>query len=134
MSVHHDHTALAATFRSDVEGSTTTPDAYQPDVAFIGLFPDAIVRANGTWEISRLLADEAPGRTFDLWDVQPTPTGFAAEYAWRTTGTPSYLSVGTVLATVTDGRISRVVATCAGSWDAAAEAAITGASTAGASS
>lgn len=133
MSTHHDHLALATTFRSDVEGSTATPSTYQTDVAFIGMFPDAIVRASGPDELARLLAHDAPGRTFDLWDVQPTPTGFAAEYAWRTTGATSYFSVGTVLATVTDGRISRVVCTCAGSWDAAAEAEILGVA-AGASS
>ncbi len=123
-----ERTELAATFRADVERSATMASAYTDDVVFTGMFPNALVHATGAGELGGLLAQDGPGHTFDTWDVQPTPTGFVAEYAWRTTGSPSYLSVGTVLATVTGGRISRVLCTCAGSWDAAAEATITGAS------
>ena len=133
VATHDTRLELAEAFRSAVAGSDASGPAWADDVEFVGMFPHSIVRATGAEELTRLLAEDAPARTFDVWDMQPTPTGFAAEYAWRTSGATSYLSVGTVLATVTDGRISRVLCTCAGSWDAAAEAEIMGV-TAGASS
>lgn len=133
--VAHDARAeLADVFRHDVERSALTPSAYTDEVVFEGMFPQALVRITGADAVTALLAEDAAGRTVETWDVQPTPTGFVLEYAWRTTGETSYFSVGTVLATVTDGRISRILCTCAGSWDQAAEAAITGAITAGSAS
>jgi hypothetical protein len=133
LSGHDERLVLADVFRADVERSSATASAYTHDVAFVGMFPQALVHTTGPGELTGLLAGDAPGHTFDLWDAQPTPTGFAAEYRWRTTGTEtSYLSVGTVLATVTGGRISRIVCSCAGSWDAEAEARITGATAVGA--
>ena len=55
-----------------------------------------------------------------------TDTGFVAEYRYRTDGPDSLLSQGVMLATVERGRISRILVTCGGSWDAAAEARILG--------
>ncbi|GAA3651469.1 hypothetical protein GCM10022237_09120 [Nocardioides ginsengisoli] len=126
LSGHDERVALADVFRADIERSEATASAYTDDVAFVGMFPQALVHATGPAELTGILASDGPGHTIETWDVQPTPAGFAAEYRWRTTGETSYLSVGTVLATVTGGRISRLVCTCAGSWDAEAEARITG--------
>lgn len=128
VSATDERAEVAATLRADVERSTATTGAYADDVEFRGMFPNALTHVTGPAALTALLREDAPGHTVETWDVQPTPTGFVAEYAWRTTGSPSYLSVGTVLATVTGGRISRVLCTCAGAWDAAAEAAIVGAS------
>ncbi|KRA37258.1 MULTISPECIES: hypothetical protein [unclassified Nocardioides] len=134
VTAHDARSELADAFRHDVEQSALTSSTYTDDVLFEGMFPQALVRVTGPDAVTALLAEDAAGRTVETWDVQPTPTGFALEYAWRTTGAPSYLSVGTALVTVTDGRISRILCTCAGSWDEAAEAAITGAITAGSAS
>jgi hypothetical protein len=70
------------------------------------------------------LVDEAPGRSFDRYDVQTTNDGFVAEYAYRTIATtdqPRTLSVGVVVATLTGGRISSLRVHCAGNWDAGLE-------------
>lgn len=134
LSDHDERRALAHVFRGDVERSQATTSAYTDDVAFLGMFPQALVHATGPDELSALFAADGPGHTVETWEVQPTPTGFAVEYRWRTTGAPSYLSVGTVLGTVTGGRISRIVCSCAGSWDAEAEERITGVAAVGASS
>lgn len=134
VAAHDARSELADVFRHDVERSALTSSVYTDDVLFEGMFPQALVRVTGADAVAALLAEDAVSRTVETWDVQPTPTGFVLEYAWRTTGETSYLSVGTVLATVVDGRISRILCTCAGSWDSAAEAAIMGAVTAGSSS
>lgn len=134
VAAHDARTEAADVLRQDLERSALTPSAYTDDVLFEGMFPQALVHVTGPDAVTALLVEDAPARTIETWDVQPTPNGFALEYSWRTTGETSYLSVGTVLATVTDGRISRILCTCAGSWDSAAEAAIVGAVTAGSAS
>ncbi|WP_182376053.1 hypothetical protein [Nocardioides sp. WS12] len=131
VAAHDARTELADVFRRDVERSALTSSAYADDVLFEGMFPQALVRATGPEAVTALLVEDAPGRTIETWEVQPTPTGFVLEYSWRTTGETSYFSVGAVLATVTDGRISRILCTCAGSWDQATEAAVMGAVTSG---
>ncbi len=134
VAAHDARTEVADVLRRDLERSALTPSAYADDVRFDGMFPQALVRVTGPDAVTALLVDDAPARTIETWDVQPTPHGFALEYSWRTAGETSYFSVGTVLATVTDGRISRILCTCAGSWDSAAEAAIMGGVTAGSAS
>lgn len=134
VAAHDARTELADVLRRDLERSALTGSAYTDDLVFEGMFPQALTRLTGPEAVSALLAEDAPARTVETWDVQPTPVGFALEYSWRTTGATSYLSVGTVLATVTDGRISRILCTCAGSWDSEAEASVMAAVTAGAAS
>lgn len=134
VAAHDARTEVADVLRRDLERSALTPSAYADDVRFEGMFPQALVRVTGPDAVTALLVDDAPARTIETWDVQPTPHGFALEYSWRTAGETSYFSVGTVLATVTDGRISRILCTCAGSWDSAAEAAVMGGVTAGSAS
>lgn len=134
VAAHDARTELADVLRHDLERSALTGSAYTDDLVFEGMFPQALTRLTGPEAVSALLAEDAPARTVETWDVQPTPVGFALEYSWRTTGATSYLSVGTVLATVTEGRISRILCTCAGSWDSEAEASVMAAVTAGAAS
>ena len=112
-------------------------DALAPDVRTTMMFPDYVGSTTGRDAVAAGLADEAPGRTFETWEPQPTRDGFLAEYAYRTTATdtqPSALSVGLVAATVSGGRITRLVLTCAGSWTRDREAQILGLERAGATS
>jgi hypothetical protein len=118
---------LAALLHQALVTSTVPDGLFTDDATFDGYFPGAVQRASGPAVIEELLREETPGRDIELWDVAPTANGFAAEYTYRTTGGPvSHLSIGTVLATLTAGRISRLLVTCAGSWDAEAEARILG--------
>ena len=55
-----------------------------------------------------------------------TENGFAVDYAYRTHGETSYLSVGLVLAIVGGRAGLPATVTCGGSWDADAEARILG--------
>jgi quinol monooxygenase YgiN len=116
--------ALAAAARREWEVSEATRSVFSDDVDGVGLWPHEVVHMRGRDVLAAGLAAEAPGRTFEQWDVTVTETGFAAEYRYRTHGATSLLSVGVVLATVTAGRISRIVITCGGSWTADDEARI----------
>ncbi len=118
--------ALAASARRELEASEATGSVFADDVACVAHFPGALVEMSGRDEMAAGLQAEAPGRTFEQWDVTITETGFVAEYRYRTRGDTSLLSVGLVLATITQGRISRVVTTCSGSWTADDEARILG--------
>ena len=112
-------------------------EAFRPDVLTTMMFPDFLGSTSGRDAVAAGLADEAPGRTFETWEPQPTRDGFLAEYAYRTTATdaqPSTLSVGLVAATVVGGRITRLVLTCAGAWTRDREAEILGHERVGASS
>jgi hypothetical protein len=115
---------LAARLRQGME-TTTFTDELAGDVVADAYFPDYVQRLSGPAALQDALAEEAPGREFDRWEIVTTENGFAGEYAYRTTGTAtSYLSIGTLLATVTAGRISHLIITCAGSWDADTESRI----------
>lgn len=126
VTVHDVRRQLAAALRESMASGTMLPGTVRDDVAFEGLWPHAVARATGSDLLEAALKDEAPSRTFDRWDVTVTETGFVAEYSYRTHGEVSYLSVGLVLATVEGGRVSKIVVTCGGSWDAEAEARILG--------
>lgn len=117
---------LAATLHHDMASSALSA-AYADDVTFEGQWPHQVARGTGTAYITGALQGEAPARTFDRWDVTVTESGFIAEYAYRTTGPASHLSIGVIVATVERTRISRLVVTCGGAWDADAEAQILGA-------
>lgn len=118
---------LAARLHQAFETSTVPADLLTHDVTFDGYFPHEVHRISGPAGVEELLREDAPGRGIERWDVLTTQNGFAVEYAVRTTGgSTSYLSIGTMIATITAGRVSRLVVTCAGSWDAQAEAHILG--------
>ncbi len=125
MSVQTDHRLVAGdevlhlseTLRDDWAASRLTRTAYAAGLVLDGQFPHELVRRVGPDAVEHLLHEDAPARAIDQWDVQPTPTGFVVEYGDRTVGEPSYASVGVMVATVADGRISRLVVTCAGAWD-----------------
>ena len=106
--------------------STAPPTVFAEDATFEGQFPHQVVRVDGRPAIQALLQGDAPSRTIERWDVDTTSNGFVVEYAYRTTGEPSYLSIGVIVGAVERGRISRLLVTCGGSWDAAAEASILG--------
>lgn len=126
-----DRIRLAEAGRATFETSTPDSSAFTDDVITDLMFPHYLARSHGTEALTAGLREEAPRRTVDRWDVVPTDTGFVVEYAYRTGGSDvSTLSVGVILATVTGGRISRLLITCAGSWDAEAEARIYGVVTA----
>jgi hypothetical protein len=85
------------------------------------------IRTRATTASWLRLREEAPSRSFDRYDRQPTRDGFLVHYAYRTQATgdqPSYLSVGLIAATVGGGVVTEVTITCAGSWDAQREAEI----------
>lgn len=129
MSVQTNHrptdteqvTSLSATLREDWAASRLTPTAYSAGLVLDGQFPHQLVRRVGVEDAERLLREDPPGRAIDQWDTQPTPSGFVVEYGDRTLGEPSLASVGVMVATVDDGRISRLVVTCAGAWDSETE-------------
>ena len=108
--------ALAAAVRRELETSEASSSVYADDVACVCHFPDTYLELDGRDTMAAGLQSEAPGRTFDQWDVTVTENGFVAEYRYRTHGETSLLSVGLVLATITAGRVSRLVTTCSGSW------------------
>jgi hypothetical protein len=126
-----DRVRLSEAARTTFETSTPVASAFAEDVVTDLMFPHHLGRTEGIAAFTAALRDEAPMRTVERWDSVPTDAGFVVEYAYRTGGSEeSYLSVGVVLASVTGGRISGVLVTCAGAWDAAAEARIYGTVTA----
>ena len=113
---------IADRLRDSFEAGESPTDLYVEDVVFDGQFPDAIIRRSGPAAITALMRDEAPARTVEQWDVIETSAGgVVIEYAYRTVATSSRYSTGVIVATVTAGRISRILVTCAGSWDPATE-------------
>ncbi|HET6167200.1 MAG TPA: hypothetical protein VFE07_10260 [Marmoricola sp.] len=126
VTVHDVRRQLAAALRESMATGHVLPGTLRDDAAFEGLWPHAVARGTGPAYLEHALHEEAPSRTFERWDVTVTETGFVAEYSYRTQGEVSYLSMGVVVATVEGGRISRLVVTCGGSWDAEAEATILG--------
>ena len=114
----------AAELRSLMETNTDPTGVLAEDVVLDMYVPRWRVVNRGTDDVMRTLVDEAPGRSFDRYDVQTVDDGFVAEYAYRTTPTtdqPSTLSVGVVVATLAGGRISSLRVHCAGNWDAGLE-------------
>jgi hypothetical protein len=117
---------LADGLRDSLATSSAPGGVFADDVAFEGQFPHQVRREIGRAAVQAALREEAPGRALERWEVDITSTGFVAEYAYRTTGDSSRLSIGVVVGAVERGRISRLLVTCAGSWDAAAEQSILG--------
>ena len=67
------------------------------------------------------MREETSGRRLEVWEAQPTPTGFVVEYAYRTLDEADSVAVGTIVARVHEGRIARLYLTCGGNWDAATQ-------------
>jgi hypothetical protein len=111
--------------RSSIETSTAAAHTFADDVDMDMLVPHGRVRASGIAALEEGLRAEAPARDIEHWEVRPTGDGFVVEYAYRTkdVAEPS-LSAGILLATVVDGRISRLSLTCAGNWTAETEATV----------
>jgi hypothetical protein len=82
------------------------------------IVPNGRVYATGIEALTGVMREETPARRLELWDAQPTPTGFVVEYAYRTLDEADTLAVGTVIAKVHEGRIARLFLTCGGNWDA----------------
>jgi hypothetical protein len=121
---------IAARFRTFMETSgAREADVLAPDATVTTLFPHHVGEFVGRDTMIHGLVEEAPGRTFDRYDHQPTRDGFLVDYAYRTVASdtqPSHLSVGLLAVTVHAGRVSRATITCSGSWDGAHEAEIYG--------
>ncbi|MET0524782.1 MAG: hypothetical protein ABWZ91_08280 [Nocardioides sp.] len=121
---------IAERFRTFMETSgEREADVLAADATLSTLFPHFVGEISGRDAMVHRLLEEAPARTFDRYDHQPTRDGFLVDYAYRTLASdtqPSMLSVGLVAVTVTSGRVSHATITCSGSWDAAREAEIYG--------
>lgn len=112
----------AAELRQTLETSTPVPHAFTDDVEMDMIVPHGRLRSTGREEFDALLKGETKARAFEVWDVQPTPSGFTAEYAYRTLDDADTLSVGALIATVREGRIARLYVTCGGNWSAETQA------------
>ena len=127
-SEHDVRRTLADGLRDALATSSAPASLFADDVAFEGQFPHQVQHQSGRAAVEAVLREEAPGRTVERWDVETTGNGFVVEYTYRTNGEPSSLSIGVIVGAVERGRISRLLVTCAGSWDAAAEERILGTS------
>jgi hypothetical protein len=104
-----------------LQTSTVPEGTFTDDVVLDMLVPHGRYRSTGVAELGQGLTTEAPGRDLELWRAHATADGFAVEYAYRTHGTPS-LAAGLILVTMRDGRIARLLVTCAGNWSPETEA------------
>jgi hypothetical protein len=82
------------------------------------IVPHGRVVTTGLDALAALMREETPARRIEVWDAQPTPTGFVVEYAYRTLDDADSVAVGSVIAKVHEGRIARLFLTCGGNWDA----------------
>ena len=104
--------------RRAFETSELVPHAFADDVVLDMIVPYGRVVARGVEALASSLREEAPARRLEVWKPQPTPTGFVAEFAYRTLDDADSLAVGSVVVTVHEGRIARLFITCGGNWDA----------------
>ncbi len=107
-----------AELRQALETSELVPHAFADDVVLDMIVPYGRVVARGVDALATSLCEEAPARHLEVWQPQPTPTGFVAEFAYRTLDDADSLAVGSVVVTVHEGRIARLFLTCGGNWDA----------------
>ena len=104
--------------RQSLETSDLVRHAFTDDVVLDMIVPHGRVVARGVDALAASLREEAPARRLEVWAAQPTPTGFVVEYAYRLLDDTDGLAVGTVIATVHEGRIARLFLTCGGNWNA----------------
>ena len=107
-----------AELRQALETSELVPHAFADDVVLDMIVPHGRVVVRGVDAVASSLREEAPSRSLEVWKPQPTPTGFVAEFAYRTLDDADSLAVGSVVVTVHEGRIARLFITCGGNWDA----------------
>ncbi len=119
---------LAAQLRHAMETSGSdlvAGDLVTDDVVIDAQFPQTLIHGVGAEGFAQMMASESPARTVEQWDCTTTERGFVVEYSYRTIGNEvDTRSDGVLVATVTGGRISRLLVTCAGSWTPEAEATI----------
>jgi hypothetical protein len=105
--------------RKAFETNQVVEHAFTDDVVLDMIVPQGRVVTHGLAALTDVMRQEtSEGRGLEVWEVQPTPTGFVVEYAYRTLDEADSVSVGTVIAKVHEGRIARLFLTCGGSWDA----------------
>jgi quinol monooxygenase YgiN len=91
---------------------------FADEVVLDMIVPHGRVVTTGLDALVAVMREETSARRLEVWDAQPTPTGFVVEYAYRTLDEADTLAVGTVIAKVHEGRIARLFLTCGGNWDA----------------
>jgi hypothetical protein len=105
---------LRHAFETNDPGTNTFAD----DVVLDMIVPHGRVVTTGLDALATVMREETPARRLEVWDAQPTPSGFVVEYAYRTLDDADSLAVGTVIAKIHEGRIARLFLTCGGNWDA----------------
>ncbi|MEO7351175.1 MAG: hypothetical protein ABIW17_04675 [Marmoricola sp.] len=104
--------------RRALETNDLVKDAFADEVVLDMIVPHGRVVTTGLDALGTLIREETPARRLEVWDAQPTPTGFVVEYAYRTLDDADSLAVGTIIAKIHEGRIARLFITCGGNWDA----------------
>jgi hypothetical protein len=105
--------------RQAFETNQVVEHAFADDIVLDMIVPNGRVVTNGLDALTEVMRQEtSKGRGLEVWEAQPTPTGFVVEYAYRTLDEADSVSVGTIIAKVHEGRIARMFLTCGGSWDA----------------
>ena len=104
--------------RRAFESNDLVADAFTDGVVLDMVVPHGRVITRGLAALATVMRDETPARLLEVWDAQPTPTGFVVEYAYRTVDDADSLAVGALVVTIHEGRIARLYLTCGGNWDA----------------
>ena len=116
LTVHDVRLDLANALRAVIEGGSPI-GLVTDDVDVDLVVPHARYRTSGPAGLVQALKDDAPSHTVDTWQVQATDTGFVIETIYRTTGHDvEYVSMSTILGTVQDGKVSRLLINCGGDW------------------
>jgi quinol monooxygenase YgiN len=104
--------------REAMETNRLVSHAFTEDVVLDMIVPHGRVVTTGLDAMSAAMREETDARKLELWEAQPTPTGFVVEYAYRTLDEADSVAVGAIVATVREGKIARLFLTCGGNWDA----------------
>ena len=107
-----------AELRQALETNDLVAHAFADDIVVDMIVPHGRVVTRGLPAVADLLHAETPGRRLEVWDAEPTPSGFVVEYAYRSLDDADSLAVGTIVAKVHEGRIARLFIACGGNWDA----------------
>lgn len=116
VTVHDVRIDAAAKLRGVLAGDS--PEGVLTADADIELVvPQGRLRAIGPAGLTQVLSDDAPGHQVETWDVQVTDRGFLVESVLRTTGQDvESVSINTIVATVEQGVVSRLLISCGGNW------------------
>ncbi len=107
-----------AELRAAMETNEVAAHAFTDDVVLDMIVPHGRIVTTGLEAMQGVLREETTGRRLEVWQAQPTPTGFVVEYAYRTLDAADSLAVGAAVVRVHEGRIARLYLTCGGNWDA----------------